>query len=465
VSLMASTLWLKDGKLLCRDGLPVYGECTSCCGAGLAVAYSLTDTSSCIKLAACSATDYDGTTSPYSHGICSDGTNIWLSSNYSNKLTKIEPDGTVTDYTDKMGTENWGLSYLCWDSVNTCVWGTGNNASNGVVCKMVNGVKQATYNLPAGNVTTDIAFDGTSVWIANHDLHGVTIMLPDGTGSGTNILLVTGCAPHGLCFDCTYMWVSLTGVNSVVKCMLDGTIVGDFDSEAEPYGLAWDGEFMWCCNYSAWSVSKFAQDGDRTDYVNSDTGWKPSHIAFYDGAMYVVDENDGDDVVTKVTLDGTFSICYSREKVLAGSSFSNICRIPVIACPEVPEEECCDTRLWRLDEATACMDVIYLDTTTERPHMTCTYQDMDVALINGSTTNVGVCEFWLYCKDDPNCEWLADVRITISSVPYQSLETPVSGLWIDDNGALRGPDLDIMLEPIGGGVPDIRAIFTFRPCP
>ena len=108
------------------------------------------------------AAQYTTGLSPF--GVAFDGTNIWVTNNDSNTVSKINPvTGVKVDYT------------------------TGSN--------------------PRG-----VAFDGTNIWVANFGGGGsVSKINPNGVAPGTPINYTTGSYPQGVAFDGTNIWVTNIG--------------------------------------------------------------------------------------------------------------------------------------------------------------------------------------------------------------------------------------------------------------
>lgn len=66
-----------------------------------------------------------------------------------------------------------------------------------------------------GGRASAVAFDGTSIWVANSGSNDVTkLRASDGALLGT---YAVGAAPSAICFDGAYIWVANAGSNTVTK--------------------------------------------------------------------------------------------------------------------------------------------------------------------------------------------------------------------------------------------------------
>lgn len=109
-----------------------------------------------------------------------------------------------------------------------------------------------------GNWPLYIAFDGSSMWVANNSGASTIQKLQLSTMAILGTYTISTGAPTGLAFDGTSIWVG-TSVNTVVKVRpSDGAVLATIPSSGSfPLGLAFDGANIWASNYSSATVSKY----------------------------------------------------------------------------------------------------------------------------------------------------------------------------------------------------------------
>lgn len=165
------------------------------------------------------------------------------------------------------------------------VW-VANNQSNTV--SKVNPATGLAVNvtLPAGSGPFDVAFDGTNIW-ATDNLSGKVSKIVASTGavvgSGFNTSLVSpvaGSGPVGIAFDGTSIWVANSAPGTVSKINpATGAIEAEFQTsvgvpgvlpkDASPTGVAFDGSNIWVTNNLTGTVSKI--DRSNNTFVEFET--------------------------------------------------------------------------------------------------------------------------------------------------------------------------------------------------
>src|SRR4029077_9341679 len=106
-----------------------------------------------------------------------------------------------------------------------------------------------------GTTPKGIAFDGTSLWVANSGSNNVTKLDP-ATGSVLHTTPV-GTSPSALAFDGTRIWVANSGSNTVTRVnAATGTATGTFAVGTNPSALAFDGTNIWVANSGSDNVTK-----------------------------------------------------------------------------------------------------------------------------------------------------------------------------------------------------------------
>src|SRR6266540_3331135 len=104
-----------------------------------------------------------------------------------------------------------------------------------------------------------VAFDGTSIWVANQFSNSVTkLRASDGAVLGT---FAVGKRPIGVAFDGASIWVTNQFSNSVTKLRAsDGAVLETFAVGRGPFGVAMAptsaGIHVWVANFGSDTVSK-----------------------------------------------------------------------------------------------------------------------------------------------------------------------------------------------------------------
>ena len=146
-----------------------------------------------------------------------------------------------------------------------------------------------------GSGAESIAFDGTTLWIANSLANTVSRMNPT-TGAKTDF--PTGFEPAGVAYDGTNIWVTNRLSRTVSKIdPITGATVGEYATGDDPSGIAFDGNYIWVANKLTDNVSRFKPStGGR---LNFNVGAWPVGVAFDGTNIWVTNRND--DTVSKIT--------------------------------------------------------------------------------------------------------------------------------------------------------------------
>ncbi len=227
-----------------------------------------------------------------------DGSNMWVTNYFSNKVDKVAYDGTVTTYT---GTGD-GPRGIAFDGTN--MW-TANVSGNNV-----------TKIAPDGSMTNygplvspmDIAFDGTNMWTANGDasVSKITALGVITTYSGT------GTNPSSIAFDGTNMWTASFNDDSVTKITPAGSMTTYTGTGGYPLDIAFDGTNMWTADYGGYSVTKISPTGVMTTYPGLESA---GYGITFDGTdLWVANVV----AVSKVTLSGQITN-YTSANILAAT--------------------------------------------------------------------------------------------------------------------------------------------------
>ena len=187
------------------------------------------------------------------------------------------------------------------------MWVANLNSDNVMKLRASDGEILGTFAV--GSQPAEIAFDGANVWVTNHNGSSVSkLQARDGATLGT---FTVGANPFGIAFDGTNIWVANSSSGSVMKLRAnDGVNVGTFPIGGSPNGVAFDGTNIWVTNHTGNNVWKLnASDGSVLG--NFTAGSNGYGIAFDGANMWVV--NEGSNTVTKLrasdgTVLGTFAV-------------------------------------------------------------------------------------------------------------------------------------------------------------
>lgn len=162
-------------------------------------------------------------------------------------------------------------------------------------------------NFTVGREPSNLAFDGSSIWVANSHTANVTkLRASDGATLGTFSL---GINPRSVAFDGTNVWVTTTGTSLIKLRPSDGAQLGTFNMPVSVGSIAFDGANLWLVsNPSSVVVKVSAASGAVLGTFPVGTG--PAGACF-DGANIWV-ANWGAGTVTKLrasdgALLGTFA--------------------------------------------------------------------------------------------------------------------------------------------------------------
>jgi len=229
-------------------------------------------------------------------GLANDGTNIWATNFTQDRVSKIEPDGTVTTYI--VGNAPMGIAY---DGTN--MWVT--NVLDSSVSKVTPAGAVTTYS-GLGDRPWGIAYDGTNMWTANCNGNNVSKITPAGavTNYGS-----TGVGAMAIAYDGTNMWTANYGGGSVSKVTPAGSITTYTGMGARnPSSIVYDGTNMWTSNHSITykGVSKVTPAGSVTNYDNVSTNHDSPYQLTFDGTYLWVADFGGTtgEYITRVDLSG-----------------------------------------------------------------------------------------------------------------------------------------------------------------
>ncbi|MFT4773544.1 MAG: YVTN family beta-propeller protein [Ilumatobacter sp.] len=235
-------------------------------------------------------------------GVAFDGTNIWVTNTVSGTVSKIDPDGTVTNLS--VGSMPRGVAF---DGTN--IWVT--NYGSGSMSKINPVTDEVTTPITGLNVPQGVAFDGTNIWVTNGDSMS---KIDPVTGTVVGAPIAVGAAPDGVAFDGTNIWVTNSVSSNVSKINPDGTVT-NLSVGSMPRGVAFDGTNIWVANAGTGSMSKI---NPVTNAVTTPTSIaSPFGVAFdgtniwvsnVTGKLFKINPDDG--TVTATLTGGGSGISY-----------------------------------------------------------------------------------------------------------------------------------------------------------
>ncbi len=165
---------------------------------------------------------------------------------------------------------------------------------------------QASFQTGSGPYA--VAFDGSSIWVANTFNSNVTkLRASDGADLGTFFV----GSPRGVAFDGSSIWVTTFNSNNVTKLRAsDGANLGTFPVGTTPIGVAFDGSSIWVTNFNSNNVTKL-RASDGATLGTFPVGSYPRGVAFDGSSIWV--PNSGSNNVTKLRASdgatlGTFPV-------------------------------------------------------------------------------------------------------------------------------------------------------------
>ena len=155
------------------------------------------------------------------------------------------------------GTTANGGCEVCTPSSTTTSW---TNAIDGTSCGTndticIGGVCTGISAYTVGTNPSGIAFDGTSIWVANSGSNNVTKLL---ASSGAVVGTYTvGANPAAIVFDGTNIWVANGNSNNVTKLLAStGATLGTYTVGSDPHSIVFDGTNIWVLNIGSNNVTK-----------------------------------------------------------------------------------------------------------------------------------------------------------------------------------------------------------------
>jgi hypothetical protein len=266
-----------------------------------------------------------------------DGTNIWVTSTSSKKITKISPSGSVLGSYDS-GPGGQPVE-IVFDGTNMLVMCRLDLTHPSKLIKIsLSGSIIGSYPLP-GLDTNGLAYDGANAWTLDYIAGKAIKISPSGLttlysglnrpmdiafDSNTNSMWVTSWSTSGIvykisvvsgvltpnpgapayngsiAFDGTNMWTASFNTSQITKITPSGGM-SIYSFSASAYSnLAFDGTNMWMADYNANSILKISPSGEMTSYGG--IGSHPIGIAVVGTNIWIVYE--GGSSITKITPGG-----------------------------------------------------------------------------------------------------------------------------------------------------------------
>ena len=146
-------------------------------------------------------------------------------------------------------------------------------------------VRGGSATTSVGTGPRALAFDGSNIWVANHNSNSVMKINPVTGAVGSPITVDTN--PYALAFDGSNIWVANYGSNNVMKINpATGAVDSPITVGTGPQALAFDGSSIWVANYGSNSIMKI---NTATGAVGSPitVGFGPCALAFDGSSIWV----------------------------------------------------------------------------------------------------------------------------------------------------------------------------------
>lgn len=165
-----------------------------------------------------------------------DGQHVWAASSLKQSLSALDPETGSVISTHPLphvpSTLLWADSHL-WTA----------NAIAGTVTR-VSRDGQVLADVPVGEGPLALAFDGSSLWVANKE--GKSLVQMDPRALQVETTLDLEGAPLALIFDGRWLWVALGDLGQVIQVdPQSASIMTRVDVGADPSALLFDGESLW----------------------------------------------------------------------------------------------------------------------------------------------------------------------------------------------------------------------------
>lgn len=178
-----------------------------------------------------------------------DGQHLWAASSLKQSLSMLDPD---TGQVVARHTLPHVPSALIW--ADAFFWTA--NAIAGTVTK-VSPDGQVEADTAVGKGPLALAFDGSSLWIANKEGKSLVRMNPV-TSQVAETIDLKG-EPLALIFDGRSLWVALGDLGQVIQVdPKTGVVGGQVDTRADPSALVFDGESLWAAAPKAGKVFRIS---------------------------------------------------------------------------------------------------------------------------------------------------------------------------------------------------------------
>jgi outer membrane lipoprotein-sorting protein len=201
------------------------------------------------------------------------------------------------------------------------IWVANSSGKNVTKQRASDGATLGTFAV--GNTPVSLAFDGSSIWVSNFLSNNVTkLRASDGAALGT---FGVGSNPDGVAFDGSSIWVANQISNSITQLRAsDGATLGTFATVNAAKGVAFDGSSIWVANNASNSATRL-RTSDGTTLGTFAVGTSPIGVTFDGSSIWVTNFSSND--VTKLRASdgatlGTFAV--GTQPVAAAFDGSNI---------------------------------------------------------------------------------------------------------------------------------------------
>lgn len=185
----------------------------------------------------------------------------------------------------------WPVAYAVGDGPEgvafdgTSIWVANRLDDTVTKLRARDGFIQGTF--PVGDGPKSVAFDGTSIWVTNNLDDTVTkLRASNGFNEGT---FTVGGGPDGIAFDGASIWVANTGDDTVTKLQAsDGLVQGTFSVGDGPVGIAFNGYRILVTNQFDGTLTVIRPSDGVVESSNAVLGPDaPGPIAFAGASIWV----------------------------------------------------------------------------------------------------------------------------------------------------------------------------------
>jgi 6-phosphogluconolactonase len=144
-------------------------------------------------------------------GILYDGANMWVTDLGAGKLFKLDSNGAIIQHIT-MGNAPYNPVF---DGTN--IWVPNHNSNTVTVVRASSGAVLATLTGNGLNTPSTAAFDGERILVTNHDGNSVSLWKASDLSPLGSVSTGANSAPLGACSDGLNFWIALQGTGKLAR--------------------------------------------------------------------------------------------------------------------------------------------------------------------------------------------------------------------------------------------------------